>query len=234
MKIFTNERGFTVAEILIASLVTMLVLGGAVAVTSQVQASYRRQIEDSAAEQEGRYALEWVSRLIRGAGNNPYALPKIDDNGTPEDASDDVEIPPDCPAGAVEYSWLVIDPNGGADLTDSIRIQTDSNPPDGLLGGSAGDCNQSNEDVTVEYDPASLSIKFTDNNIGTATIRTDAVIDRLRFIYRDDNHDPTANAENVIYVETQVTVRTRTIDPASGLPETRTLSQEVRIRGRNY
>ena len=43
----------------------MLVLGGAVVMTSQVQQSFRRQIEDAAGEQEGRYALDWVSRLIR-------------------------------------------------------------------------------------------------------------------------------------------------------------------------
>jgi hypothetical protein len=44
----------------------------------------------------------------------------------------------------------------------------------------------------------------------------------------------TNNAANVVYVETQVTVRTRTVEPKTGLPVTRVLSQEVRIRGRNY
>lgn len=230
----SNERGFTLAEILVASLVTMMILGGAVAVTSAVQRSYRRQIEDAAAEQEGRYALEWVSRLIRGAGNNPYSLPKIDNHGTPTDFTDDTPIPPACPAGSTEYKWLVMDPNGGTVTDDSIRIQTDSNPPDGVLGGTAGSCNQANEDVTVSYDPATLSITFLDNNLGgTASIRTDAVIAGLKFIFRDHLHAAT-DAANAEYVETQVTVRTRTIDPATLLPQTRLLSQEVRIRGRNY
>ena len=234
MKLSTNERGFTLAELLIASMVTMLILGGAVALTSQVQQSYRRQIEDSAAEQEGRYALEWVSRLIRSAGNNPYNLPKMDDNGTPGDNSDDVPIPPDCPAGAVEYSWLVMNPDG-LNGNDDIRLQTDSNPPDGKLGGDAAGCNQKDEDVTVSYSAATNTITFLDNNLGVpATIRTDAVIDGLNFIFRDGNHDVTNNPANVIYVETQVRIRTRTIDAATGLPETRTLSQEVRIRGRKY
>lgn len=232
----SNERGFTLAEILVASLVTMLILGGAVAVTSAVQQSYRRQIEDAAAEQEGRYALEWVSRLIRAAGNNPYALPKMNNNGTPADLTDDTPIPPVCPPVNPAYSWLVMDPNGGTVTDDSIRIQTDSNPPDGVLGGAtAASCNQANEDVTVSYDPASLSITFLDNNLGgTATIRTDAVIAGLKFVFRNAAHAVTANAANAVYVETQVTVRTRTIDPATLLPQTRILSQEVRIRGRNY
>lgn len=222
MKIISNERGFTLAEILVASLVTMLILGGAVALTSQVQASYRRQIEDSAAEQEGRYALEWVSRLIRGAGNNPYSLPQV------------VGAKAACPVANTDYSWLVMDPNGDG-TNDDIRIQTDSNPPDGILGGTAGNCNQANEDVTVSFDPATSSITFLDNNLGgAATIRTDAVIQGLNFVYRDASHNVTANAANVIYVETQVTIRTRTIDASTGLPETRLMSQEVRIRGRNY
>ena len=70
-----NDRGFTLAEVMVATLVTTLVLGGAVMLTSRVQESFKRQIEDSAGEQEGRYALDWVSRLIRGAGNNPFSLP---------------------------------------------------------------------------------------------------------------------------------------------------------------
>jgi len=236
MKTFiSNERGFTLAEVLVASMVTMLILGGAVALTSAVQQSYRKQIEDSAAEQEGRYALEWVSRLIRGAGNNPYSLPVMNNNGTPADTTDDTPIPPACPAGATAYNWLVMDPNGGAVPDDSIRIQTDSNPPDGVLGGTAGDCTQANEDVTVSYDPGSLSITFLDNNLGgVASIRTDAVIAGLKFIYRKADHTVTTNPANTFYVETQVTVRTRTIDPATQLPLTRVLSQEVRIRGRNY
>jgi type II secretory pathway pseudopilin PulG len=226
MKLITNDRGFTLIELLVASAVTMLILGGAVALTSQVQASYTRQIEDSAAEQEGRYALEWVSRMIRSAGNNPYSLP-----ANPGDTSV-------CPAGVLggtAYSWLVMDPDGGAVTDDSIRIQTDSNPPDGLLGGDATACNQANEDVTVSYDGVSRSITFLDNNLGgAASIRTDAVIDGLRFIYRDSNHVVTANPANTIYVETQVTVRTRLVDSLTGLPATRVISQEVRIRGRNY
>jgi type II secretory pathway pseudopilin PulG len=235
MNMISNERGFTLVEILISSLVTMLILGGAVALTNQVQASYTRQIEDAAAEQEGRYALEWVSRMIRSAGNNPYALPEIDDNGTPLDATDDIAIPPVCNPDAVGYAWLVMNPDGVAPADDSIRIQTDSNPPDGLLGGDAAGCTQANEDVTVSYDPATRSITFFDNNLGgAASIRTDAVIDGLKFIYRDSAHNVTANATNVIYVETQVTVRTRLVDSLTGLPATRVISQEVRIRGRNY
>lgn len=212
-----NDRGFTLVELLIASMVTMVVLGGAVALTSQVQEGYRRQIESSAAEQEGRYALDWVSRLIRASGNNPYNVATTD-----------------CPTAATPFAAIVFDPDGdGAD--DDIRLQTDSNPPDGLLGGPSGTCTQANEDVTVSLDDGANSITFLDNNLGgTATIRTDAVIEDLRFIYRDAARAVTANPLNVVYVETQVTIRTRTLNAITGEPVTRVLSQEVRIRGRNF
>ena len=234
MKIIRNEPGFTLAELLVATLITTAVLGGAVMLTSQVQNGFRRQIEDSAGEQEGRYALDWISRLIRAAGNNPDGQPKKDDNGTPEDATDDIPIPPECAAAATGYTWLVMDPDG-VNGNDDIRVQTDAHPPDGILGGFDGACDQKDEDVTVSYDAATSSITFLDNNLGGgAVVRTDAVIDGLQFVFKDANHVPTNNAANVVYVETQVTIRTRTLNPITMLPETRLLTQEVRLRGRNF
>ena len=217
-----NDRGFTLAEVMVATMITTLVLGGAVMLTSRVQESFKRQIEDSAGEQEGRYALDWVSRLIRGAGNNPFSLPI---------AEGDLAA---CPiaAGGTPYSWVIMDPDADG-INDDIRLQTDSNPPDGILGGAA--CDQKNEDVTVSFDPETSSITFRDNNLDDgAEVRTDAVIDNLLFVFKNDEHEPTADVANVVYVETQIIVRTRTINPLTMLPETRLLTQEVRLRGRNF
>jgi prepilin-type N-terminal cleavage/methylation domain-containing protein len=215
-----HERGFTLIELLVSMTITTIVLGGAVMMTSQVQASFRRQIEESAGEQEGRYALEWISRLIRAAGNNPFDLPLVV-GGTAA-----------CPVAGTAYKWISIDPNLDT-INNDVRLQADSNPPDGILGGAA--CDQANEDVTVSFDPGTSSITFLDNNLGgAATVRTDAVINGLLFVFKDVNHQPTANEANIVYVETQITVRTRTINPATLLPETRLLTQEVRLRGRNF
>ena len=78
---------------------------------------------------------------------------------------------------------------------------------------------------------------FFDNNLApVASIRTDAVIADLRFIYRNDLHSTTDVAGNPIteanvrYVETRITVRSRTVDPSTGLPVTRVISSEVRVR----
>ena len=52
-RLWSDQRGFTIAELLVSSVVALLIVGGAVTITSQVQTSYRRQMEGTAAEQEG-------------------------------------------------------------------------------------------------------------------------------------------------------------------------------------
>ena len=218
-RLASDERGFTIAELLVSTVVSVLILGGAVSLTSQVQNGYRRQMEEVAAEQEGRYALDWLSRLIRAAGNNPYSI-----------------ATGNCPVANTAFSGLIIN----SAQPSTIRIQTDSNPPDRLLGGDTGNCTQPNEDVTVSYDANTRSITFLDNNLGGgASVRTEPVIMALQFIYRDGSHallnpaDPGFTAAQVMYVETRITVQPRAIGNQSGTL-TRVLSQEVRIKGRNF
>lgn len=216
-----SERGFTLVELLVGTVVSMLVLGGAVALTSQVQTGYRRQVEAAAAEQEGRYALEWIGKLIRSAGNNPFSVATTNCPGAP---------------GPVPLAVLAIrfDPNADG-LDNDIRLQTDANPPDGFVGGDAPTCDQANEDVTISYDALNDAIVFFDNNLApVASIRTDAVIEDLRFVFRDATHTvmntATANPANVRFVETWITVRSRTLDPSTGAPVMRVISSEVRVR----
>ena len=124
------------------------------------------------------------------------------------------------------------------DIDNDIRIMTDANPPDGLIGGPAGVCDQSGEDVTISIDSDTNTVTFLDNNTGAAVeTRTDTVIEDLQFVFRASDHSDVDssvanNAVNVVYVETRITIRSRTIDPASGAPATRTLTQEVKIRSR--
>jgi hypothetical protein len=118
-------------------------------------------------------------------------------------------------------------------VNDDVTLQMDANPPDGLIGGAAGACTQANEHVTISLDAANDTIVFLDEAVGaTATTRTDSVIENLTFVFKDSDRVPTANAANVVYVETQITIRTRTVTASTGLPTTRTLTSEVRVRGR--
>lgn len=209
-----DQRGFTLMELLVASVVTILVLGGAVSLTSQIQNGYRRQIEDSVGEQEARYALEWIGRYLRSVGNNPF-------NATTSD----------CPAAGTTFEGLI--PNL---TTGSLTLQSDANPPDGLIGGAASACTQTNEHVTISHNTTLDEIQFLDQAVGTtATTRTDAVIESLQFVYLDSNRaawDPTTSAQNIFYVRTVITIRTRTINATTGAPVTRQVSSEIRVRGR--
>lgn len=209
-----DQRGFTLMELLVASVCTIIVLGGAVALTSQIQTGYRRQIEDSVGEQEARYALEWIGRYLRSVGNNPF-------NATTSS----------CPAVGTTFVGLI--PNT---TTGSLTLQSDSNPPDGLIGGSLGLCNQTNEHVTISLNTTLDEIQFLDQAVGTtATTRTDAVIENLQFAYLDANRvawNPLTSPSNIFFVQTIITIRTRTVNATSGTPNTRTLSSEIRVRGR--
>lgn len=210
-----EEHGFTLMELMVASACTVIVLGGAVALTSQIQTGYRRQIEDSVGEQEARYALEWIGRYLRGAGNNPFSVTESD-----------------CPGANTDFFGVIINPLLHA-VDDNITLQMDSNPPDGKIGGESPACDQANEHVTVSYDSAARAIVFLDEAVGpSATTRTDAVIDGLLFTYLDSARAVTAVQANVFYVQTAITIRTRAYDPATGLPSTRTLTSDIRVRNR--
>jgi type II secretory pathway pseudopilin PulG len=229
IKTSRSDRGFTLVELLVATTTMVVVVGGAVAVTQQVQNGYRRQLEDSAAEQEGRYALDWIGRYLRSASNDPYAKA-----GTPLNPGT-TPCPPAIPPTVI-YG-IQFDPNLDG-INNDVRLMTDANPPDGLFGGAAGACNQANEDVTISIDDVNNTIQFLDNNTGGAvSTRTDTIVEDLTFIFRDSSHNPIntavpTNAASVWYVETQIRIRTRTIDATTGQPMMRTLRSEVRVRSR--
>jgi len=220
-----QENGFTLMELLVASVVTIIVLGSSVALTSQIQNGYRRQLEDSAGEQEARYAMEWIGRYLRSAGNNPFSVTMSQ-----------------CPGANTPFFGLIVHPGDNS----AITLQSDSNPPDGLIGGESPGCDQINEHVTISFDADTSTIIFQDDAVGEdATTRTDSVIGDMQFAYLDSSRNPmalpgagaptatvTAFQANIFYVQIRITIRTRTIQAGTGLPNTRVLTREVRVRNR--
>lgn len=212
-----DQRGFTLIELMVASVCTIVVLGGAVALTGQIQNGYRTQMEDSVGEQEARYALEWIGRYLRSVGNNPFSVTTSS-----------------CPSAGTSYQALTPDPNGDSNHND-IALQSDVNPPDKLIGGSTAlGCTQKNENVKISLNTTLHEIQFQDVGANvTSTTRTDSVIDDLQFSYlKSDGADwVTADGPaNIFYVRTTITVRTRTTD-RSGIAN-RSLMSTVRVRGR--
>jgi len=211
----SSARGFTMIELLVAMAVTAGFMGAAVMLSSQMEGAYRRQMQSADAQQEGRYALEWITRIIRSAGNNPFYVATTN-----------------CPTAGTVVMAVRMDPNGNGQ-NDDVRLQTDVSPADGRIGGITGACDEAGEDITIAYDAANRAITSRDNNTqGAAVARTDAVVSNLQFVYRDASHTVTAVPSAVAYIEARVTVQTGVIDPTTRQPVTYTLSSETRIRNR--
>jgi Tfp pilus assembly protein PilW len=210
-----SVAGFSLVELLVATVVTIMIIGGATMLAGQMQMSYRLQLEGATAQQEARAAVEMIQRFLRGAGNNPYRI-----------------VTGPCPAASTPFLPVRLDPDGDG-IDDDIRVQLDSNPVDSLIGGTAGACTQAWEDVTIAHDPAALTITVRDNNIGGApTPRTDTVITQLRFIYRNSSRAITNVAASVAFIETQVTARTAIVQEGTANPLLQTVTSEVRLRVR--
>ena len=195
-----SERGFTLVEFMIAAMIMSFVLGGTVMLATQLQETYTTQLDDTALEQEARYALDWIARDLRQATSDPYY--EID---------------------AAEE--LVIDPNGGGDPDDSIRIQADINPPDGVL-------DDDGEDITIELDTVNDIITREDTVAGTTEDMTDAIFTDLQFTFLDASHTATADPNAVAYVRIQVTAQSRAWNTSLGERPSFTLAREVRVRTR--
>lgn len=207
--------GFSLVELLVAMVVSILVVGGATMLASQMQSTYRGQMEAATAQQEGRFAIHWIERYLRAAGNNPYRL-----------------LTTPCPVAGTPVQAIRFDPDGDG-LNNDIRLQMDNNPSNGLLAGGAGACNEPGEDVVIAHDLANRTITLMDVGTGGAAApRTDDVIEGLTFVYRDAARASTANPDNVAFVETRVRVRTKNEDPRLGDPITYLVKSEVRVRTR--
>jgi Tfp pilus assembly protein PilW len=219
-----SEAGFSLVELLVAAAVSLLVVGGAVVVTSQVQQGYGQQLDTASSEQEARYALDWIQRLLRQAGSDAYSI----------------RVSPCLPSGMLPsvngFPAVKRDPNGNG-IDDDIRIFADSNPPDGLIGGpgpAPGGCTQAGEDMTVTHDAANKVITLFDNNqpaLGAQTM-TDSVVSNLRFAYMDRNQVTTTIMGTLAWVRVAVTTQARIRDPHTGQFAAFTLSVDVRLRPR--
>ena len=202
-------------ELMIAMLVSMLVLGSAASVISAVQSTYAHQMDDATVEQEARFAMDWIRRTIEQAGSNPYSVSVTD-----------------CPSAGTAVQSIRMDPDGDG-LPDDIRVQADAGIPDGLIVGSAGNCNpngQADEDVTIAHNPAANTITRFDRGTDAGPIAwTDGVFTGLSssiWIPRC----ATAFAGAVRIVRVTITGRSRSARPGMNEGTTFTLESDVRLK----
>jgi prepilin-type N-terminal cleavage/methylation domain-containing protein len=209
----TAERGYTLVELLLAVAIGLVLMASAVFVAGQVLRASNSMMDGSSSQEEGQYAMDWMTAALRSAGANPYGISTSA-----------------CPAAGTVFTPIQLDPRGTG-LGDNVRVQADLNPPNGLLGGAPGVCTETNEDVTIWFDRPNQSISRTDNNTGgTGSTMTDRVISDLRFVYLDAARAATAVPSLVAYVQVSLTTFTASRDAYLGRPLSFTLTSEVRIR----
>jgi Tfp pilus assembly protein PilW len=202
-RLLESESGFTLVEFIVSSLILMIVLGGSLTLATQIQQAYQFQTDDTAVEQEARYALDWIARDLRSAASDPYSV-------------------------IASKQGIFLDPNGGADTDDSIRIQADINPTD-------GDIADAGENVTIALDAVNRVITRADTNSAApaAAAMTDTIFTDLSFTFLDASRTVTANSDLVAYIHVQVTARSRGRNArATGGSTIATLATEVRVRTR--
>ena len=211
---FWDTRGFTIAEFLVATLITVTMMGAALTVAEQVSRGFNAQLDGALLQAEARFTLEWIEATLRTAGSNPYDIATSN-----------------CPGAGTGFEALRLDPNNNT-VMDDIRLQADINLPNGLLGGVGGVCDEAGEDITIAHDPTARTITLPDNNTGTPTPMTDSVITGLQFTYLDANRAPTTAAAAVAFVQILVTAQAPNANRARGASDSVTLTAEVRVRTR--
>lgn len=211
----SGEAGFSLVELMISMVVALAVLGAASTLAGGVQRTYQHQLHDVTVEQEARYALDWMSRTIISAGSNPYGV-----NVT------------DCPSTGTAIQAIRLDPDGDG-VNDDIRVQGDTGRPNGLIVGTAGACNEPNEDITIAHDAANSVITRRDIAVDAAPIAmTDGIFTQLRFTYLTANRLPTAVPGSIRFVRISVQGRSRGRNPHTGQQTVFALQQDVRLRAK--
>jgi prepilin-type N-terminal cleavage/methylation domain-containing protein len=77
LRVLRDERGFTLPELLIATVVLALVMGGLMTMLMSGQRGYARGVNQVEAQQAVRMAIARMAQEIRESGYNPREVPAI-------------------------------------------------------------------------------------------------------------------------------------------------------------
>ena len=206
----TPEAGFGLPELLVATVVVLVVTTAAGALAMGVQRVAVSVDGEQAARMDASFVLATIVRTLEQAGSFPY--------GPPASVC----------GGGREVAPLVLDPNGDG-RRDAVRVRMDVNPPNGLLGGVDGQCDESGEDVVIALDRRTGAITRRDAaSEGRPVAMSEARVLDLRFTCRDATGVETALAPDVMSVDVELTFRVvGVLDPRP-----RVMRATVRLRER--
>jgi type IV pilus assembly protein PilW len=181
-----SDQGFTIIELMIAMVVSLLAMGAIYSTFLAQHRSYQVQEETSEMQQNIRTAMYYMQREIRMAGSNPFKSLPLSDFGITAASQNSITFTEDVRSGIPP---VVLPPDGFVNI---------NNVPD--------------EDIT--YTLNGTDLVRTDNNANGGLGDTQIVaqnIDWLDFVYLDSDGIPTATLADIRSVE--ITVVARTNDP---------------------
>jgi prepilin-type N-terminal cleavage/methylation domain-containing protein len=188
-----STAGFSLIEMIISMSLLSLLLTSVFSLVWRIEKGYAHEKRVSEMQQNQRYGLELITKALRNAGNNPegIALNKID-----------------------------LDPDGNHQQ-DSIRIQSDFNPPD-------GDIQDSGEDV--QFRVSGNCLMFRNGPPGSLEVAVLGSVQSIAFTAQDDQGNPTADINLMSTVTVTLTATTERSSLQTGTVQTQSLSAIVQLR----
>jgi len=165
---YRNESGFTLVEMMVSLVVTLIIVAGAYAVFAVQNKSANVQNEVATMQQNGRIAMEaLVSEIRRGAYNNPEnsagATITVNAAGSvitiQKDVNNDGNINDSLGSTADDEEWIVLQVNGNNQLQKSIlRLADGSDVQSQIMADNVSSLSFFPTSVT---DPDSVSVTLT-------------------------------------------------------------------------
>jgi type IV pilus assembly protein PilW len=178
-----SDQGFTMIELMVAMVVSLLALGAIYSTFLAQHHSYQVQEETSQMQQNIRTAMYYMQREIRMAGSNPFKTLPLSNFGITAAGQNSITFTEDVKSG--------VPPVVG--------------PPDGFVNIN----NVPDEDIT--YTLNGTDLVRIDNNANGGLGDTQIVaqnIDWLDFVYLDVNGIPTATLADIRSVQITIVART--------------------------
>ena len=197
-----NQNGFTLAELLIAMMLSLIVLGAVYGVYRVQVHTVKAQEFKMEAQEYARAALDIMVREVRNLGFFPA--------GTP------------CPAPGNTAGIVTA-------TATTFQFVYDANN-DGSCAGTMATGAGADENITYAYNGTDITRDINDGN--GAQILTAGNVTAFVITYLDAAGVVTANPANIRSLSITLTVRARNPDAQFGGPQNITMNSNVNLRNR--
>jgi prepilin-type N-terminal cleavage/methylation domain-containing protein len=209
MKSSQNERGFSLAELIIGLMVLTVILGIAFSLLNRFQQTYRYEEAYADAQRNARFAMARLNEIIRSAGTNPTASTTVNPTNFIT-----LLAPTTTTGTTVSSSSIQLRSDLNGDSLNTMRVSADS------------DVIVTSENVTLRLNADTRQIMMDDNTV--TPVQSVPVADNVSSITFTDPNG--ASYQNKAILVQLVAVP---VGIAVGDPRYRQVSYSATIRLRN-